>query len=381
MSFTAKEVVDPGPRPALPFSTAVRAGGLVYVSGIVASDERGELVPGDVTAQTRHVLDRLSRILEAAGSTMANAVALTVYLEDAADFGALNATYRGYWPEAPPTRTTVVSGLMLPGARVEISAVAVPTGGEREVVHPATWLQSPSPYSYGIRSGDTLFLSGMVPRNMADNSSVGGDVAVQTRVVLDQIGEVLATGGMSHADIVSSRVYIADAATAPAMNDVYRTFFPRDPPARATVQAELMSAAFNVEITAVAVAGTDRHAITTPSPDGSPGRRNPNLSSAVRVGRRLFVSGMLGHDDSNRDDVGAQTVATLGRIDRTLQAAGLAREDVVDSLVYLTAVGGFPAMNAAYREYFPTAPPARATVGNPLLNPQGLVEIMCMAVR
>ena len=63
---------------------------------------------------------------------------------------------------------------MLPDALVEISMIAVPTGAERVVIHPAGWIKSPSPYSYAIRTGDTLFLSGLVSRNGRDNSVVAG---------------------------------------------------------------------------------------------------------------------------------------------------------------------------------------------------------------
>lgn len=381
MPSSHKEIVNLAAPHDLPFSSAVRAGGLVYVSGVVAVGADGRALPGDITTQARAVLDRLAEILEAAGSSMAHAATVNVYLQRQQDFAALNEVYRQYWSTDPPTRTTVVSGLMLPGALVEVSAVGIPVGGDREVVHPGQWLRSPNPYSYGIRSGDTLFLAGMVPRDMRDNSSIGGDVSAQTRAVLDHLGEILATAGMAHADVVSARIFITETSSARAMNDVYRTYFPADPPARATVGAELMAPDFRVEITTVAVKGAERQAVTTPNPDGSAGSRNPNLSSAIRVGNRLFLSGLLGIDETNRGDSGAQTRATLGRLDRTLKAAGFDPADVVDSLVYLTDVPSFGVMNAAYREVFSNDCPARTTVCNPLLHPEGLVEIMSTAVR
>ena len=69
---------------------------------------------------------------------------------------------------------------MLPDALVEISMVAVPQGAERVVIHPPDWIKSPNPYSYAIRTGDTVFLSGLVSRNGRDNSVVTGDVNAQT---------------------------------------------------------------------------------------------------------------------------------------------------------------------------------------------------------
>ena len=75
--------------------------------------------------------------------------------------------------------------------------IAVPTGAERVVIHPAGWIKSPNPYSYAIRTGDTLFLSGLVSRNGRDNSVVAGDINAQTAVVLDNAAELLKAAGMT----------------------------------------------------------------------------------------------------------------------------------------------------------------------------------------
>ena len=87
--------------------------------------------------------------------------------------------------------------------------VAVPTGGERRVVHPSDWIASPNPYSYGIKSGNTLFLSGLVSRNGKDNTRVKGDITTQTKTVLDNGAAILKAAGMSFADVVSARVFLA----------------------------------------------------------------------------------------------------------------------------------------------------------------------------
>ena len=73
--------------------------------------------------------------------------------------------------------------------------VAVPDGGERVVVHPSDWIKSPNPYSYGIKSGNTLFLSGLVSRNGKDNTDVKGDMTAQTKTVLDNGAAILKASG------------------------------------------------------------------------------------------------------------------------------------------------------------------------------------------
>ncbi|HEY3128546.1 MAG TPA: RidA family protein [Acidobacteriota bacterium] len=381
MQPTEKKIFKMGPDLGLPFSPAVQAGGFIYLAGTVATDDQGHVISGDIRAQTRRALDNLSEVLSAAGSSLANVVSVNVYLKHAEDFAAMNDVYRTHWPKDPPARTTIVTNLALPQILVEIAMVAVPNGADRRVIHPAGWMLSPNPYSYGIQSGDTLFLAGLVSRNGKDNSVVSGDVGTQTKTIMDSAGEILRAAGMTHADIVSSRVYITDVASFQEMNAAYRGYFPKNPPARATVKTGLAGPQFSVEITMVAVKGQPREAITTPNADGTAARLNPNLSSAIRIGNRLYLSGMLGNTEANRGDLKAQTRETLAKIERTLKAAGFDKEHVVDGIVYITDVKNFLAMNEAYREVFKKDFPARATVEAGLVNPDGLIEIMFTAVK
>jgi 2-iminobutanoate/2-iminopropanoate deaminase len=373
MTFAqSSKQVFPNANASLPFSTAIKADGLIYVSGTLGSG-------GDVKAQTKQVLDNISAALKTAGSSLANAASMTVYLKNQSDFAAMNEVYRTYWTKDPPARTTVMVPLLNEGL-VEISAVAVPDGGERVVVNPSDWMVSPNPYSYGIRSGNTLFLAGLISRNGKDNSTIKGDMKEQTKTVLDNAGAVLKAGGMTFADVVSSRIYVTDTAAFQDMNAVYRTYFPTDPPARATVKTALTSNDYVVEITMIAVRGP-KTAITTPTEDGKPGTKNPNLSSAIRVGNRLYLSGILGNTPANTGDVKGQAAETMARIGRTLKAAGFDWSHLVEGMVYLPDLTKFADMNVSYREPIGKDFPARATVGAGLMNADGAVEIMFTAVR
>jgi aminoacrylate peracid reductase len=370
-----KQIILNGPAPVGPYSPAVKAGGFVYVSGTLAQDGSGAIVgKGEVAAQTRRVLERMREVLTASGSSLDQVVAMTVYLKSAADFAAMNDVYRGFFVKDFPTRTTVAADLVLPDALVEMSAIAVPSGAERVVIHPDSWMKSPNPYSYAIRSGDTLFLSGLVSRNGRDNSMVPGDVAAQTAVTLDNAGELLKAAGMSFANVVSARVYMPDVTGFQQMNEAYRRYFASAPPARATVKAALAGPQYSVEITLVASAAA-RQVID----DGRPA--NPNLSAAIRSGNRIYLSGMLGNTPETKDDAAAQTRETLARIGQALKAAGCSPSDVVDALVYLTDVKYYGAMNDVYRPFFERDFPARTTVQSGLVAPDGLVEIMVVAER
>ena len=131
----------------LPFSAAVKAGGLIYVSGTLGTKSGNTLAPGGIKAQTQQALDNIAATLKTAGSSLANAASVIVYLRNAADFAAMNEVYRANWPKDPPARTTVAvtAPLALPDALIEISMVAVPTGGERIVVNPRDWLAVAQP--------------------------------------------------------------------------------------------------------------------------------------------------------------------------------------------------------------------------------------------
>jgi 2-iminobutanoate/2-iminopropanoate deaminase len=375
MTFAqSSKQVFPTANASMPFSAAVKADGLIYVSGTLAAGA------GDIKDQTKQVLENIGATLKTAGSSLANAATVTVYLKNADDLAAMNEVYRTFWTKNPPARTTVMVPLLNEGL-VEISAVAVADGGERIVVNPREWTSAPNPYSYAIKTGNTMFLAGLISRNGKDNMPIKGDMAAQTKTVMDNAGVVLKAGGMSFADVVSSRVYISDPSAFQAMNGVYRTYFPTYPPARATVKADLASPDYIVEITMTAVRSPNRTAITTPTTDGEPGTKNPNLSSAIRVGNRLYVSGILGNTPANKGDVKAQTAETLMRIGRTLKAAGFDWNHVVEGVVYLPDLTKFADMNAAYREVIARDFPARATVGAGLMGAHGQVEIMFTAVK
>jgi enamine deaminase RidA (YjgF/YER057c/UK114 family) len=372
-SNPAKEIVDIGSTPSAPYSRAIKSNGLVYLSGSLAQDERGAIVGrNDIAAQTRLILERMGRTLAAAGTSIDLVVSVIVYLKSAADFQAMNTAYRAFWSDGLPTRTTVITDLVVPDALIEITMIAAAAGAERTVIHPVGWMPSPNPYSYAIRTGDTVFLAGLVPRRGRDQSAVTGDITVQTRALMDNAAEVLSAAGLSFDHVVSARVYLTDASLFAGMNSVYRECFPNGFPARATVIAGLAGPDFQVEMTFTA-SSSPRERVGTP-PAGVP------ITPAVKAGRRVYLSGALGNTPETAGDVGAQTRETLARLATTLRAAGASPADVVEGVVFLKDVAAFAAMNEPYREFFGGAFPTRTTIGAPLVVADGLVEIMFTAV-
>lgn len=123
-----KQVITTTDAPAAigPYSQAVRAGNLVFVSGqIPLHPQTGEVVGETAAEQARQVLHNLQAVLQAAGATLQDVVKTTIFLTDLGQFAAVNAVYAEFFPENPPARSTVQVAALPRGVQVEIEAVAV----------------------------------------------------------------------------------------------------------------------------------------------------------------------------------------------------------------------------------------------------------------
>jgi 2-iminobutanoate/2-iminopropanoate deaminase len=107
------------------------------------------------------------------------------------------------------------------------------------------------PYSQAVRAGDLLFVAGQIPLDPS-GAIVEGDVTVQARRVLDNIGAILKAAGLSFAHVVRTTVYLADMNDLAAMNQVYGMCFSEPYPARATVQVARLPRDVRIEIDAIA---------------------------------------------------------------------------------------------------------------------------------
>jgi 2-iminobutanoate/2-iminopropanoate deaminase len=114
------------PKAIGPYSQAVRAGSLLFVSGQVPIDPAtGQIVSGDISAQTHRVFQNIDQILKAGGASFDHVVRTTVFLADMDEFAAMNEVYGRYFQENPPARATVQAARLPRDARVEIEAIAL----------------------------------------------------------------------------------------------------------------------------------------------------------------------------------------------------------------------------------------------------------------
>ncbi|GAB4026755.1 Rid family detoxifying hydrolase [Spirosoma gilvum] len=120
----SKQIVysEQAPAPIGPYSQAVKAAGMLFVSGQIALDVAGQ---GDIQAETQKVMENIGAILKAAGLDYANIVKSSIFVKDMNNFAAINEVYGRYFPSEPPARETVEVARLPKDVNVEISVIAI----------------------------------------------------------------------------------------------------------------------------------------------------------------------------------------------------------------------------------------------------------------
>ena len=117
---------DNAPKAIGPYAQAIKANGFLYTAGQIPIDPKtGNIVEGDIRAQTRQVLENLKAVLQAGGSSLDRVVKATVFLKHMADFATMNEVYAQYLDGAKPARSTVAVAELPRGALIEIDLVAL----------------------------------------------------------------------------------------------------------------------------------------------------------------------------------------------------------------------------------------------------------------
>lgn len=347
------------------------AGDTVYIAGITA---RGR----DVAEQTRRILRALDASLTSAKLTRAHVVSVNVYLADWRLRDAADVEYRRYFQEPYPARTVLQASLDFPEAAICISAVATRDLAARTIIQPAGWPTPGQPSSYAVVAGDTLLLSGGLPLNPRDGALVGNTIQQQVERIMRNQEDILRTAGLTFADLVFTRIHLANPGDYAGLNEVYRRYVTAPPPARATVGGSPFAPGHLIQFQSVAVRGSG---LGRPSGEGY---TSPIHSFSVRAGRRLFITGMTGRAPDGRfalNDIGAQTRQALATIEEQLARHNMKFDDVVDSVVWLRDMRLAAGMDQVYRRVTGSARHARTVVGIAPTSFDALVEIMMIAER
>lgn len=415
---------DRVPVPLAHYRQGTRAGDLIFLAGQLASDWTNGVAPelnrrpgypfygSDIKDQTRFVLENIKRNLEDAGSDLEHVVKTQVYILDCALFDAFDEVWREFFP-TPPPRTTVQTGergLLVPGTLVEIDVIAVPTDSE----HALEAIENPNVpvpianYTPATRWGDFVFLAGQLATDFKDGGVpaeaksdpnfpfYSSDIERQAEFTLKNLKATLEASGSDLEHVVKAQVFLKDLADFDGFDDVWRRYFPENPPPRTTLEmADLLVEGALVEVDLIAVTtGTEIERITTsnaPSPKA-------NYSQAVVVKDLVFLAGQLASDfktgvppeakvDPNfrfyGSDIELQTEFVIGNLKAVLEAAGCGLEDVVKTQAFLTHLDHFHGYDKVWKRHFETPPP-RTTIeldGDGLLVPGTLVELDLIAAR
>jgi 2-iminobutanoate/2-iminopropanoate deaminase len=127
---------------------------------------------------------------------------------------------------------------------------------KREIVSTSNAPKAVGPYSQAVKYGDFLFCSGQIPLDPDTGKLIEGGIREQTERVLKNLEAVLAAGGSGLETVVKATVYLVDLGDFQVMNEVYSSFFPKEPPARVTIQISKLPAGARVEIEAIGIVGS-----------------------------------------------------------------------------------------------------------------------------
>lgn len=217
-----------------PYSSAVFAGDTLYVSGIGGRTAKTNDLDTTTEGQTKQTMENIGQILAAAGLQHKDAVFTNVYFLDPAGpkggvYGKLNSVYKDSFVlgSAPSRASFCVS--KLPGTiSVEITFIATRDRRNKGRVVPASAGLSPTSSNGGVLDKDTLYTSG--------KSGSGATLEAQMRDSIESIRDILKLAGMNLGNVVDAHVYLKDMGQMDAMNAIFKEYFPKNPPARTTVQ-------------------------------------------------------------------------------------------------------------------------------------------------
>jgi 2-iminobutanoate/2-iminopropanoate deaminase len=247
-------------KPGRPYSPGVLAGNTLYISGQVDKDPQTGAQPEGITAQTRLAMTNMGHVLRAAGMDYGNVVSCHVQLADMSKYKEMNEVYGSFFgPDHYPARTTIELPGLPGGANIEVTCIAYADKSKISVVIPPAGSipAAMGPYRPGVWAGDTLYVSGSGGRQPGTDR-LDPAIEGQTKQTVQNIGQILAAGGLEHKDVVFANVYFLDpngyqGPTYGKLNSVYREFFRLGTaPSRASFCVSKLPGTISVEITFIA---------------------------------------------------------------------------------------------------------------------------------
>jgi 2-iminobutanoate/2-iminopropanoate deaminase len=350
-----KKFITPnGRRPTGLFAPGVMVGKTLYVAG------KGDYKPNENTeGKVKNCLNEISKTLKLAGMDMKNVVQSYIYLEDHDQYAEVNKHYAEFFPNDPPSRTTLGVAQVPGPSRLEITCVAYADLSEKKRIgEPPAGL----PFSPGILAGDTLYISGK-----GDQLPEGGHPTTfeeQVRQAMRNVESTLKMAGLDFRHVVMSSVFLDRYENLELADKVYNEFFEDGAePACSTSFVNWIPGGSHVEITCIAT--TDLASRKVVRPGGiktGPTEGGVAGSPAVWAGNTLYLSALPGaasNGDSASASVGDQVRRMAKGHVEILDQAGLKPEDIISGFVYLSDMKDYDAMNNVYKEFYSRGPGVR----------------------
>jgi enamine deaminase RidA (YjgF/YER057c/UK114 family) len=385
---------------------AIRAGNLIFVGGLMAIDDSGNVAGEDVAAQARSIFERLRAVLAEAGASLADVVKHNVYFtcqnNQAAAAGfldELDAVRTKYFTAPGPTTTEIRCGLDKQGALLMVDAWAV-VGGKRELLDPpGHWRWGKSlPFVQGWKVGDMLFIGGQ--RSLDANGKVLGlgDIEIQTDEAFRNLDTMLRAGGGDRNSLMRQNTYFRFFGEGREVTDywekmtnVRRRYMSVPSAAGAGLRIEGMGNADElIQVEGIGVLGNDKQRLQ-PENHWDWSIPNTQFTQGWKIGRLGFIGGQISADNKARavgDDMETQTRNVFNFIRSTLAEGGLDESHVAKLYIYYHAEGDWTEIEATraviakvQREFYPEPGPAVTAVRVAGFAFEGLlIEIEAMAV-
>jgi len=358
-------------QPIAHFSHGARVGPTIHLGAAAGVDRSRRLAGatvgvGDMSAQCVQLFANLRTALEALGGKLRDVVKVKTYLVDWRDQPTYDAAQAREFSVSPPAASVVGTwGFPLPQILLETELVAYLEASER--------IGSAGPGSLaGVRAGG-LHYCGAAPGDVSGTIAAPLEPRAQSELALRNLATSLEQAGLRLRDVVMLTASFADIRVLPAFEEIFRRFFQPPYPARSVLGCPLARADQLVELESVAAYGGGQ-------PVGSDGSAVGGVaaSAGMLVGDWLFVSARGGDGEGG---VERQTRRAWERIAATLEAAGMALEDVVRTNNILTDWRLYAGFNAGYGAFVTRPYPPRATVHAALADPGACVQVEAIAHR
>ena len=258
------------------------------------------------------------------------------------------------------------------------ACLVVASAAEKKAVIPSNGPKPVGPYTPGILVGDYLYVSGQGARTPEGTFAETPEGRVKQ--CLENVKAIVEAAGLTMEHIVYTQVYLHKSVSYDALNKVWPVYFPKNPPARATLGVHRMPTETTVEVSAVATTNLAKKKIIYPA-----SFPKLALSPGVMVGDRLYISSFLGRDPATGkipDAPAAQVQLALDRMKAVLNAAGMDFRHMVFVNPYLTSAVPMGVMNEVYAKHFEFGnTPARATIPVAFLPHDGTIEFTGVAIK